>query len=60
MKTAMITGVGGQDGSYLAEFLLKKDYNVVGVLRRSSTDNSQRIKHLERNKFFKIIEMSGM
>ncbi len=47
MKTALITGVTGQDGSYLAELLLKKDYRVVGVVRRSSTENFERITHLK-------------
>ena len=46
MKTALITGVTGQDGSYLAELLLEKDYRVVGVVRRSSTENFERIAHL--------------
>lgn len=45
-KTALITGITGQDGSYLAEFLLSKDYNVHGVKRRSSSINTQRIDHL--------------
>ncbi|MDP2638735.1 MAG: GDP-mannose 4,6-dehydratase [Candidatus Azambacteria bacterium] len=45
-KTAFITGVTGQDGSYLAEFLLKKNYIVHGLIRRSSTFNVERIKHL--------------
>src|SRR5579872_1798548 len=43
MKTALITGVTGQDGSYLAELLLGKGYNVVGVVRRASTENFERI-----------------
>jgi GDPmannose 4,6-dehydratase len=43
MKTAMITGVNGQDGSYLAEFLLSKGYNVVGLVRRSSSPNNKRL-----------------
>ena len=47
MKTALITGVTGQDGSYLAEFLLKKDYEVYGIVRRSSSSNFERIKHLQ-------------
>jgi len=47
MKTALITGVTGQDGSYLAEFLLEKGYNVVGMVRRSSTVNFQRIEHIQ-------------
>jgi len=46
MKTALITGITGQDGSYLAEFLLEKNYRVVGLRRRSSTNNFERIKHL--------------
>ncbi|MBC7878085.1 MAG: GDP-mannose 4,6-dehydratase [Anaerolineales bacterium] len=44
--TALITGITGQDGSYLAEFLLKKDYRVIGVARRSSTVTNERIKHI--------------
>jgi GDPmannose 4,6-dehydratase len=46
MPTALITGITGQDGSYLAELLLKKGYRVVGVVRRSSTVTSERIKHI--------------
>jgi GDPmannose 4,6-dehydratase len=46
MTTALITGITGQDGSYLAEFLLAKGYEVVGVARRSSTVTSERINHL--------------
>lgn len=46
MKTALITGVTGQDGSYLAEFLLDKGYEVHGILRRSSSFNTGRIEHL--------------
>ena len=45
-KTALITGVTGQDGSYLAEFLLKKGYEVHGVIRRSSSFNTGRIEHI--------------
>jgi GDPmannose 4,6-dehydratase len=45
-KTALITGITGQDGSYLAEFLLAKGYRVVGVVRRSSTTPYERIAHL--------------
>ncbi len=45
-KTALITGVTGQDGSYLAEFLLTKGYRVVGMVRRSSSENFERINHL--------------
>jgi GDPmannose 4,6-dehydratase len=51
-KTALITGVTGQDGSYLAEFLLEKGYNVFGMVRRASTENYERIEHLrDRIKF---------
>jgi GDPmannose 4,6-dehydratase len=45
-KTALITGITGQDGSYLAEFLLEKGYKVYGMVRRSSTENFERIEHL--------------
>lgn len=47
MKTALITGITGQDGSYLAEFLLTKGYKVYGITRRTSTINFERIKHIE-------------
>lgn len=46
-KTALITGVTGQDGSFLAEFLLEKGYDVHGIIRRSSVDYRERIAHLE-------------
>ena len=46
MKRAIITGITGQDGSYLAELLLAKGYKVYGMVRRSSTENSERIEHL--------------
>ena len=46
MKTALITGITGQDGSYLAEFLLEKGYDVHGITRRSSSFNTGRIEHL--------------
>jgi GDPmannose 4,6-dehydratase len=45
-KTALITGITGQDGSYLAELLIDKGYNVVGMVRRASTENFDRIEHL--------------
>ncbi len=48
MKKALITGVGGQDGSYLSELLLKKGYKVHGVVRRASYPNTERIDHLFR------------
>ena len=47
MKKALITGVTGQDGSYLAEFLLEKGYEVIGMVRRTSTINFDRIRHLQ-------------
>tara|TARA_B110000483_G_scaffold156428_1_gene185754 strand:- start:27233 stop:28270 length:1038 start_codon:yes stop_codon:yes gene_type:complete len=50
MKTALITGITGQDGSYLAELLLEKDYDVWGLIRRSSDINTHRIDHLYSNK----------
>jgi GDPmannose 4,6-dehydratase len=46
MPTALITGINGQDGSYLAELLLEKGYTVIGLVRRSSTQNYERIQHL--------------
>ena len=46
-KKALITGVNGQDGSYLADFLLTKDYEVFGMERRSSTKNRINTEHLE-------------
>ncbi len=46
-KTALITGITGQDGSYLAEFLLEKGYRVVGMVRRTSTVNFDRIRHIQ-------------
>ena len=47
MKRALITGVTGQDGSYLAEFLLEKDYEVYGMVRRASTETFDRINHIK-------------
>ena len=46
MKIALITGITGQDGSYLAELLLKKEYIVYGLIRRSSQINTQRLDHI--------------
>lgn len=54
MKTALITGVTGQDGSYLAEFLLDKGYDVHGTIRRSSVDYRERIAHLEGHPNFHL------
>ncbi|MBK6326251.1 MAG: GDP-mannose 4,6-dehydratase [Chloroflexi bacterium] len=47
MPTALITGITGQDGSYLADFLLGKGYNVVGMVRRTSTVNFHRVQHIQ-------------
>ncbi|MCX6707684.1 MAG: GDP-mannose 4,6-dehydratase, partial [Candidatus Woesearchaeota archaeon] len=55
MKTALITGVTGQDGSYLAELLLDKGYKVYGIVRRASTLNRVRIDHIHSNPDFKLI-----
>ena len=54
MKKALITGVTGQDGSYLSEFLLEKGYEVHGIVRRSSVDFRERIAHLEENRHFHL------
>lgn len=54
MKKALITGVTGQDGSYLAEFLIEKGYDVHGMIRRSSVDYRERIAHLEGNPQFHL------
>jgi GDPmannose 4,6-dehydratase len=51
MKAAVITGVTGQDGSYLAEFLLAKNYKVFGIVRRSSSSNKGRISHITNDNF---------
>ena len=56
IKKALIFGVTGQDGSYLSEFLLSKDYSVVGVSRRVSTTNTQRIDHLLKHPRFSLAE----
>ena len=49
MKRALITGINGQDGSYLAEFLLEKGYEVHGIVRRASTFNTDRLDHLYKD-----------
>ena len=54
MKKALITGVTGQDGSYLAEFLLEKDYEVHGIVRRASTEKKERIDHIIDNPNFHL------
>jgi GDPmannose 4,6-dehydratase len=56
MTKAIITGVTGQDGSHLADLLLEKKYEVIGVARRCSVDTTERIKHLSSNNKFKLIE----
>ena len=62
IKKALITGVTGQDGSYLAEFLLNKNYIVHGIKRKSSSFNTERIDSIYlnkkyRNRFFYIMEI---
>ncbi|MBT8369417.1 MAG: GDP-mannose 4,6-dehydratase, partial [Deltaproteobacteria bacterium] len=49
MKRALVTGITGQDGAYLAEFLLKKGYEVHGIKRRASSFNTARVDHLYRD-----------
>ena len=56
MKTAIIYGVTGQDGSYLSEFLLSKGYTIYGVTRRSSVDNTSRIAHLTNKTDFNLVQ----
>lgn len=56
MKKALITGITGQDGSYLAEFLLAKDYEVHGILRRASYFNTSRIEHLYFEEWIKDMQ----
>ena len=53
-KVALITGVTGQDGSYLSEFLIEKGYEVHGIIRRSSVDYRERIAHLEGHPMFHL------
>jgi len=55
-KTALITGITGQDGSYLAEFLLEQGYRVIGMVRRSSTVNYDRIAHLQEHEALEIVQ----
>jgi len=56
-KKALITGITGQDGSYLAEFLIKKDYEVHGIKRRSSSFNTERIDHLYQDPHLKSLDL---
>ena len=46
-KKALVTGITGQDGSYLAEFLMEEGYQVIGMVRRTSTINFDRIRHIQ-------------
>ena len=55
-KTALITGITGQDGSYLADFLLEQGYQVLGMVRRSSTVNFDRIAHLQEKEALEIVQ----
>ncbi|MCB9757534.1 MAG: GDP-mannose 4,6-dehydratase [Candidatus Omnitrophica bacterium] len=57
-KKALISGITGQDGSYLAEFLLKKGYDVYGLIRRSSTFNTDRIEHLYQDPHEKNVRLT--
>ncbi len=57
MKKALITGITGQDGSYLAEFLLEKGYEVHGIIRRSSSFNTERIDHIYQDPHEKGVKM---
>jgi GDPmannose 4,6-dehydratase len=57
MKRALITGITGQDGSYLAELLLEKGYHVAGMLRRSSTESFERIEHIKNDIEFKHADL---
>jgi len=54
-KTALITGVTGQDGSYLSELLLDKGYKVHGLIRRSSVDTTERIAHIVHHPNFELV-----
>ena len=60
MKTALITGITGQDGSYLAELLLEKGYKVYGLLRRGSTNTFERIQHLIGERLQRIMQNTGI
>ena len=56
MKRALITGITGQDGSYLAELLLEKGYEVHGIIRRASTFNTKRIDHIYKDLYGKFLK----
>jgi len=55
-KTALVTGITGQDGSYLAELLIEKGYNVIGLVRRTSTNNTSRIQHILSSDQLELVE----
>lgn len=57
-KRALITGITGQDGSYLAEFLIQKGYEVHGLIRRASTFNTDRIEHLYHDPHVNGVKLS--
>ena len=57
MKVALITGVTGQDGSYLAELLLQKGYEVHGIKRRASSFNTERIDHIYQDPQKRILDL---
>ena len=56
-KRALITGITGQDGSYLSELLISKGYEVHGIIRRSSTFNTERIDHLYHDPHEKTVRL---
>ena len=58
VKVALITGITGQDGSYLAEFLLEKNYHVWGMIRRSSNINTTRIEHIFEKLFLRYGDLT--
>ena len=65
MKTALITGISGQDGAYLSKFLLKKKYKIIGLDRRSSRDDRWRLNYLEVEKsityeYLDLLEISSI
>ena len=60
MKTALITGINGMDGSHLADFLLEKGYKVYGMERRSSTPNRKNTKHLEDKLIFSAVVVNSV
>ena len=58
-KVAIITGISGQDGSYLAELLLKKRYKVLGVLNPQKKRNLKNLEHIKKKLFFKNIDINN-